>query len=169
MKLLVNVDGRPGDLEMFREDGRYRFKYSSERGDGQSRDASVVRVEPGIYSVLLNGRSYEVRVVAGPEGYYVDLEGFRSVVEVRDPRSISRTGKGTAGEGRQTVNAPMPGKVVRVLVSEGDSVEAGAGLVVVEAMKMQNELKAPKAGVVVQLKAIVGATVAMGEMLVAIE
>ncbi len=63
----------------------------------------------------------------------------------------------------------MPGKVVRVLVAEGDSVEAGAGLVVVEAMKMQNELKAPKSGVVVAVKAQPGATVAMGDMLVAIE
>jgi biotin carboxyl carrier protein len=68
-------------------------------------------------------------------------------VEVRDPRAISSQGKSGLGEGRQTVNAPMPGKVVRLLVSEGDEVEAGAGLVVVEAMKMQNELKAPKAGV----------------------
>ncbi len=169
MKLLIDVDGRPGDLELNREHGGYRFRYSSERGDGEAREASLVRVEPGIYSVLLNGRSYEVRVVAGPEGYYVDLEGFRSVVEVRDPRSMTRAGKGTASEGRQTVNAPMPGKVVRVLVQEGDAVEAGAGLVVVEAMKMQNELKAPKAGTVVQLKATVGATVGMGEMLVAIE
>jgi acetyl/propionyl-CoA carboxylase alpha subunit len=169
MKLLISVDGRPGDLEMVRENEQYRLEYRSERSDGQARVASLVPVEPGIYSVLLNGRSYEVRVVAAPEGYYVDLEGFRSVVEVRDPRSITRGGKGKAGEGRQTVNAPMPGKVVRVMVKEGDSVEAGAGLVVVEAMKMQNELKAPKAGTVVQLKATVGATVAMNEMLVVIE
>lgn len=169
MKLMISVDGRPGDLEMVNQDGRYRFQYKSERSDGQPREASLVRVEPGIYSVLVNNRSYEVRVVAGPEGYYVDLEGFRSVVEVRDPRSITRRGKGGAGEGRQSVIAPMPGKVVRVMVAEGDSVEAGAGLVVVEAMKMQNELKAPKAGTVTQLKAVVGATVAMGEMLAAID
>jgi acetyl/propionyl-CoA carboxylase alpha subunit len=169
MKLLISVDGRPGDLEMARQNGQYRFQYTSERNDGEPREASLVQVEPGIYSVLLNGRSYEVKVVAGPEGYYVDLEGFRSVVEVRDPRSMTRGGKGGPGEGRQTVNAPMPGKVVRVMVKEGDRVEAGAGLVVVEAMKMQNELKAPKAGTVVQVKATVGATVAMGEMLVVIE
>ena len=169
MKLLISVDGRPGDLEMMRENGTCRFRYRSDRNDGEPREALLVEVEPGIYSVLLNGRSYEAKVVAGADGYYVDLEGHRSVVEVRDPRSMSRGGRGGAGEGRQTVSAPMPGKVVRVMVKEGDHVEAGTGLVVVEAMKMQNELKAPKSGTVVQLKTVAGATVGLGEMLVAIE
>jgi biotin carboxyl carrier protein len=169
MRLLISVDGRPGDLEMTHQDASYRFRYHSERSDGRLREASIMQVEPGIYSVLLNGRSHEAKVVAGPEGFYVDLEGLRSVVEVRDPRSMTRGGRGGPGDGRQTVNAPMPGKVVRVMVQEGDRVEIGAGLVVVEAMKMQNELKAPKAGTVVQLKAVVGATVAMGEMLAVIE
>lgn len=169
MKLLVTLDGRPGELELSNQNGTYRFRYHSDRSDGPPREASLIEVEPGIYSILLDGRSYEARVVSGPGGFYVDLEGRRSVVEVRDPRSISAAGRHGMGEGRQTVSAPMPGKVVRVLVNEGDLVEAGAGLVVVEAMKMQNELKAPKAGAVVQLKAVVGATVGMGELLVAIE
>jgi acetyl/propionyl-CoA carboxylase alpha subunit len=167
MKLLITVDGRPGELVLDRD--RCRFTYKSERSDGQVREASVVEVESGIYSFLINGRSYEARVVTAPDGYYVDLGGHRSVVDVRDPRSVTKRGKGGGGEGRQTVTAPMPGKVVRVLVQEGEEVEAGAGLVVVEAMKMQNELKAPRAGTVVQVKAAVGTTVGHGEMLVAIE
>ncbi len=169
MKLLISVDGRPGELEFDRSDGNYRFRYTSERSDGRQHEASLVEVEPGIFSVLLNGNSHEVKVVTGPDGYYVDLEGLRSVVEVRDPRAVTRGRRGGLGEGRQIVSAPMPGKVIRVLVEEGDTVEAGAGLVVVEAMKMQNELKAPKAGTIVSLKAEPGATVAMGDMLVAIE
>jgi biotin carboxyl carrier protein len=169
MKLLISVDGRPGELDFNHQNGSCKFRYSSERNDGQPREASLVEVEPGIYSVLLSGRSYEVKVVAGAEGLYVDLEGHRSVVEVRDPRSMTKGSRGGAGEGRQTVSAPMPGKVVRVMVQEGDRVEAGDGLVVVEAMKMQNELKAPKSGTVVQLKAVAGATVVLGEMLVVIE
>ena len=67
------------------------------------------------------------------------------------------------------IAAPMPGKVVRLLVAEGDAVEAGQGLLVVEAMKMQNEMKAPKPGTVVSLTAREGATVAAGEVLAAIE
>lgn len=169
MKRLIRVDGHPGNLDFVHDNGSCRFNYSPEQGQPTVHEASLVEVEPGIYSILLNGRSYEVKVVAGPEGYYVDIDGRRSVVDVQDPRSISRGGRGGIGEGRQTICAPMPGKVVRVLVKEGDSVEAGAGLIVVEAMKMQNELKAPKAGIVMQLKVEAGATVAIGEMLAAIE
>jgi biotin carboxyl carrier protein len=169
MKLLISVDGRPGELELLERDGTYHFRYVSERSGGAPREASLVEVEPGIFSVLVDGRSHEVKIVPGPQGYYVDLQGLRSVVEVRDPRAITRGTRGAAGEGRQIVSAPMPGKVVRVRVKEGDQVEAGAGLVVVEAMKMQNELKAPRAGTVVALKAEPGATVALGDMLVAIE
>lgn len=169
MKYLIEVDGRSGELTFDRADQTCRFRYVSERGDTDVREASVLQVEGGIYSVLLDGRSYEAKVVTGAEGLYVDLGGHRSVVQVRDPREAARAGKQGVGEGRQTVSAPMPGKVVRVLVSEGDEVKPGDGLVVVEAMKMQNELKAQKAGKVVQLKAVVGATVGHGEMLVAIE
>lgn len=169
MKFLVEVDGRGGELAFERSDGVCRFRYSSERSDGGEREASVVEAEPGIYSILLDGKSYEARVVTGADGYYVDLAGHRSVVQVRDPRELSAKGKHGIGEGRMTVSAPMPGKVVRVLVSEGDSVTPGDGLVVVEAMKMQNELKAQKAGVVVQVKAVVGAAVGYGDALVSIE
>jgi biotin carboxyl carrier protein len=90
-------------------------------------------------------------------------------VEVRDPRSFSRNRHAGIGHGRQTISAPMPGKVVRVLVREGDIVQAGAGLIVVEAMKMQNEHKAPKAGTVIRLSVQEGGTVAAGEPLVVIE
>lgn len=169
MKLIVSVDGRPGDLDFARDGEQYRFTYASDRAAPESLEATLLEVEPGIYSILVNGRSYEAKVVQGPEGLYVDIAGHRSVVEVRDPRALVRTGRGGLGEGRQTVSAPMPGKVVRVLVAEGDEVEVGAGLVVVEAMKMQNELKAPKAGRVVQLAARVGATVGMGDLLAAVE
>ncbi len=169
MKLNVSVDGRAGDLEFTRDGEACRFTYSSDRAAPQKLSATLVEVEPGIYSILVNGRSYETKVVQGADGLYVDIAGHRSVVEVRDPRALSRTGRDGLGEGRQIVNAPMPGKIVRVLVAEGDEVEAGAGLIVVEAMKMQNELKAPKAGRVVQLSARVGATVGMGDLLAAIE
>jgi biotin carboxyl carrier protein len=72
-------------------------------------------------------------------------------------------------EGRQTLSAPMPGKVVRILVNEGDPVERGQGLVVIEAMKMQNELKSPKAGRVVSISASEGAAVAAADVLAVVE
>jgi biotin carboxyl carrier protein len=79
-----------------------------------------------------------------------------------------RSGK-QGREGVETITAPMPGKVVRVLVAPGDAVEAGQGLVVVEAMKMQNEMKASLAGRVATVPAREGATVAAGEVLATIE
>jgi len=169
MKLLINLDGQPGELSLTHAGAGYRFSYRGSDGEAVERDASVLEVEPGIFSVLVNGRSHEVKVVPGPQGYYADLDGLRSVVEVRDPRKIVARGSATGTSGRYNVVAPMPGKVVRVLVKEGDEVEAGAGVIVVEAMKMQNEMKAPRPGRVLFVKAKVGDTVAAGEVLAAIE
>jgi biotin carboxyl carrier protein len=169
MKLLTWVEGRVGELSLRRDGDSCSFTYESEAGERIEREASVLEVEPGIYSILVGGRSYEVKVVAGPAGFYVDLSGERSVVEVQDPRSAGRRGAMGVHDGRQSISAPMPGRVVRVLVNEGAEVEAGAGLVVVEAMKMQNEMKAPKSGRVLSVKASEGDTVAAGEVLVTIE
>ena len=91
-------------------------------------------------------------------------------MRLSDPKRLRGAGAAAGHEaGRAQVHAPMPGKVVRVLVEEGQEVEAGAGLVVVEAMKMQNELKSPKAGTVIELHARVGATVNAGEVLAVVE
>jgi biotin carboxyl carrier protein len=161
MKLTVSVDGREIPLRLER------------RGDewiANGRAASVIEVEPGIYSVLYGGQSFEVQIQRLLEGgYAVNLRGDRFVLEVNDPRKLSRGPGKFSREGRQKIAAPMPGKVIRVLVAEGDLVEAGQGVVVVEAMKMQNELKAPKAGRVAALSAKEGSTVAAGEVLAVIE
>ena len=86
-----------------------------------------------------------------------------------EERGIEDDAVAGAQHGRQNIAAPMPGKVVRVLVSVGDTVEPGQGLIVVEAMKMQNEMKSPKAGIVAEIKTKDGATVAAGEILIVIE
>lgn len=170
MKLLISIDGRAGELELEQNGRACRFHYLAETGESVQAEASVIEVEPGVFSILLEGRSYEVKVAAGANGFVqVDVGGRSAAVEVRDPRSFNRNRQAGIGHGRQTVSAPMPGKVVRVLIREGDVVEAGAGLVVVEAMKMQNELKAPKAGKVTRLSAKEGDTVTAGEPLVVIE
>ena len=97
------------------------------------------------------------------------VNGRPLAVEVYDPRSLRERTGGGASHGRQNICAPMPGKIVRVLVAAGDAVEAGQGLVVVEAMKMQNEMKSPKAGRVIEVKTRPEATVAAGEVLMVIE
>jgi biotin carboxyl carrier protein len=119
--------------------------------------------------VLINGASYEVRMIEAPQGLSAEACGRRFTVAVLDPRDTSRGSRASIGSGRQSVAAPMPGKVIRVLVSAGDTVEAGQGLVVVEAMKMQNEMKAAHPGRVVEIRAHAGETVGAGDTLLILE
>jgi biotin carboxyl carrier protein len=164
MKLSVRIAGAEQHVEILAPAPDCRFRMD----DGPERTAAVDLAEPGVYSVLLDGRSYDVRVeeTAGP--LVVVIDGYRFEVEVQDPRRRSRQASGRGGQGLQTIAAPMPGKVVRVLVAAGDTVEAGQGLIVVEAMKMQNEMKALRAGKVLSLSAREGATVTAGEALATI-
>jgi len=126
----------------------------------------IVQVEPGVYSVLVEGRSFEARVIRTGAGMRLELDGRRFTAEVRDPRDRGQKPAAALGSGRQSVAAPMPGKVIRVLVREGDAVEVGQGLVVVEAMKMQNEMKALRDGNVVEVRVRDGETVSAGDVLV---
>jgi biotin carboxyl carrier protein len=126
----------------------------------------VMEVEPGVYSILLEGKSYEARAMAAEQGFRIEVDGRRFTAELRDPRNRGRKSATSLGGGRQNVAAPMPGKVVRVLVREGDEIEIGQGLVVVEAMKMQNEMKALRTGRVVEVRVSDGDTVGAGDILV---
>jgi biotin carboxyl carrier protein len=117
----------------------------------------------------MDGRSYEAHVEEQPGMLVVTVGGHRFEVDVRDPRRFRRASGAAGAHGVQTIAAPMPGKVIRVLVAPGDAVEAGQGLLVVEAMKMQNELKAPRAGKVAAVLVKEGATVTPGEVLATIE
>ena len=110
---------------------RVRFRYQREDGTVLEGDFSIQPMEPGCFSVLIGGRSY--RIEPGAPGELL-VNGAPLAAGAFDPRSLRGRKSSAAGHGRQNVSAPMPGKVVRVLVSAGDDVEAGQGLVVVEAM-----------------------------------
>jgi biotin carboxyl carrier protein len=165
MKLLLTINGAEDRIDILAPAPACRFQM----GDSAERAAHVETPEPGVYSVLMDGRSYDAYVEETPAGLVVSIDGFRFEIEARDPRRWSRKSAGRGGEGIQTIASSMPGKVVRVLVSPGDSVEAGQGIAVVEAMKMQNEMKASRAGKVLSVPAKEGATVAAGEVLATIE
>jgi biotin carboxyl carrier protein len=165
MKLTVQTGGREQSIEIAAEAPIYRFRL----GDGKEREANVEMPEPYVYSVLLDGRVYDARVEETATGLAVLIDGHRFEMEVRDPRRWSRKDASRGGDGVQTVVAPMPGKVVRVLVAPGDEVSAGQGLLVVEAMKMQNEMKAARAGKILSVTVKEGATVTAGDVLATIE
>jgi biotin carboxyl carrier protein len=167
VKLVITVDGVQGRLELGGEGDRRRFTYTA-NGAEINGEASLIEVEPGIYSVLWNGRSFEAKVAFDKGRGFVDVGGRHYAVSAEDPRELSRASPSMSSR-REDIVAPMPGKVVRVLVSEGAEVEAGQGIAVIEAMKMQNEMPAPKRGRVVALRAKQGATVGAGELLATIE
>ena len=127
--------------------------------------ATIVEVEPGVYSILVDGASHEVRVEAGQ----VTVGNRRFDYQIDDPRQWKRSSDAAGGQGRAAILAPMPGKVVRILVAVGDQVEAGQGIVVVEAMKMQNEMKAPRAGRVAAIQAKENDSVVAGAVLAVID
>jgi biotin carboxyl carrier protein len=131
----------------------------------------ALKLDHGAVSMLVDGTSYPVEFEENGDEVNVLVRGQVSRVDVADERRL-RLRAGSAGfsvEGKQVINAPMPGKVVKVLVKLGDEVKEGQGLVVVEAMKMENELKSPKAGKVVELLAKEGTTVENNAKLVVVE
>ena len=136
--------------------------------NGEQLDADVAEIAPSILSILIRGESHEIRVARSSDGLLKIQTGLREfTAEVIDQRSWrGRRLAHVEAEGRQQITAPMAGKVVRVLVKSGEKVEVGQGLLVVEAMKMQNEIRSTKSGTVERLLAEEGQAVNAGETLV---
>ena len=162
MKFEIQIDKRIRIVELQRNSGRWRITL-----DAEAVDADAIAVAPDIYSILLNGKSHEVRITPSPSGALTLHSGHQEfIAEVLDPRAWRGRRHGALeAAGRQQIVAPMPGKIVRVLVQAGEKVEAGQGLIVVEAMKMQNEIRSPKSGSVERLLAKEGQPVNAGEVL----
>jgi biotin carboxyl carrier protein len=163
MKIRAQVDKNVHDVEIERTDGLYAVVI-----DGYRRMVDAQSLESDFYSLLLDGKSYEVSIAADKDAYHVRHGGFETTVRFADPARTARQAMGV-GEGPQKVLAVMPGKVVRVLVEEGDEVDDGQGLVVVEAMKMENEIAAPKAGKIRSVEVRPGETVESGAVLLVVE
>ncbi len=161
MKYEVQCNSEARSVELTIAEGRLRATI-----DGRVSEADAVEVEPDIYSILIYGNAFEVRVEPELSGARVHVGVSEYLLNIRDPRQWQRD-RGTAleADGRQELIAPMPGKIVRVLVKSGDTVESGQGVLVVEAMKMQNEIRSPKSGIVERIVVVEGQTVNAGEVL----
>lgn len=166
MKCEVRVGGKTCVVELTRNSETWRISL-----EGNPLDVDVVEVAANTFSVLINGESYEVRITPKPDGtLVVNTNSEEHVCEVVDPRAWRGRRHGAMEvEGRQQISAPMPGKVVRVLVEEGNAVEAGQGIMVVEAMKMQNEIRSPKSGRVEKILVKEGQAVSSGDILAWVE
>jgi biotin carboxyl carrier protein len=169
MKIHIEIDGCLRKVELSHpaenEGGFWRATI-----DGQAVTAEARLLRPGVLSLILDGRSYRIVLEDAAEDPALYVGSRRVVYRMEDPRSLkSRRARAGAGDGPKTLKASMPGRVVRVLAAKGEEVKAHQGIVVIEAMKMQNELKSPKDGRIADLRVAPGDTVSAGDVLAVIE
>jgi biotin carboxyl carrier protein len=164
MKYEVEINGRQMSVELEQRNGRLQARVGP-----REYDLEVVSPEEGVYTFLAGDRVYEASVWSlEPNSLRVKIGGHLFSIKIIDRRH-RRPALDHGSEGRQNLIAPMPGKVVRVLLGAGDKVTVGQGVVVVEAMKMQNEIKSPKSGHVIEVRVIEGATVNANQVLAVVE
>ena len=139
--------------------------------EGKRHEVDALDLDHGAVSMIVDDASYSVELDERGDYVAVQVKDHVSVIDVADERRFKlRAGVAQFSvEGKQTVTAPMPGKVVKVLVKVHEEVKEGQGLIVVEAMKMENELKSPKAGKVTKIFATEGSTVEINAKLVSVE
>jgi biotin carboxyl carrier protein len=163
VKFQASVGATQHEIVVTRDGGAYVVTL-----DGVRHVVDARKLEADFYSILYEGKSYEVSVEAAGSAYLVRHGAYEQLVDLADAARSGREELHKKG-GLENVDSVMPGKVVRVLVSRGDAVEAGQGLVVVEAMKMENEIAAPRAGRVKSVDVTPGQTVETGARLVVLE
>jgi biotin carboxyl carrier protein len=167
LKLHIEVDGEEYTLGIRCENGG--CEYTLQGGQSAAGLGSVVQVSPGVFSILLEGRSFTVHIASRGEELEVWTAPEQHLISVSDARDRSGRHTRAVGSGPMEVRAQMPGKVIKLLVEKGTAVQAGQGLIVVEAMKMQNEMKAPKDGMISRINVAEGATVAAGQPLIVVD
>lgn len=165
MKYSVIVAGEPVDVEIDLADPRTIQAQIA----GRTYTLESKNVEPGVYWFSWNNRSVELAVTPAQEGYAVSVDGRHHAVEIVDARAALRKAAHQGHDGVVELRAPMPGKIVKVLLQPGDEVLANQGILVMEAMKMQNEIKSPKDGIVKRVAVQEAAAVNAGELLAVVE
>jgi len=160
----VAIEGKSYRLDLNQIDGVW-----SCRVDGREVEVDAVLPRPNVLSLRLGNKGFEVKCERVGDDIHIWVGSQRFRVEIRDPRSLRGRSRAADDEGPRKLTAPMPGKVVRLLLREGSAVEAGAGVLVVEAMKMQNEVKSPKKGRIHKILVGEGAAVNAGDVLAIVE
>jgi biotin carboxyl carrier protein len=162
VRLDASVDGRTIRVEVHQTDDGYTVTL-----DGKVREVDLVETGDHFASLILDGASHEVGLEKREGGYRVHLPDDTVSVALGDPAG-GAGGRAQRPEGPTRLTAPMPGRVVRVLAEKGRDVEPGQGLVVIEAMKMENELKAPRKGRVDEVAVREGQAVEAGALLLVV-
>ena len=160
----IAIDGKNYRLELNQVDGAWKCRL-----DGREIEIDAVLARPDVLSLRIGNKAYEVKCERVGSEMHLWVGSMRFAAEVRDPRSLRSRTRAVDDHGPRRLIAPMPGKVVRILLSEGAEVQAGDGILVVEAMKMQNEVKSPKKGTLQKLVVSEGAAVNAGDVLAIVE
>jgi len=160
----VILDGKHYRLELSRAEDRW-----SCRLDGREVEVDAALARPDVLSLRLGNQAFEVKCERVGSDLHLWVGSARFAAEVRDPRSLRGRSRAADAVGVKKLTAPMPGKIVRVLVTPGAEIEAGEGVLVVEAMKMQNEIKSPKKGTIQKILVEEGAAVNAGDVLAIVE
>jgi biotin carboxyl carrier protein len=165
VKFQAQLDGQTIPIEITGKAGRYVLAVA-----GRSVVVDAREAVQGVWSILLDGTSSVANVTEQEGAYAVDVDTERYAIRVEEEsRYIIRTRGATGGGRGQVLKAPMPGRVVLIEVTVGQAVAPGHGLIVLEAMKMENEFKAQVAGTVKEIRAHVGQAVNPGDVLLVIE
>ncbi len=160
----IAIDGKHYRLELDQIEGRWFCRI-----DGREIEVDAVLARPNVLSIRLSNKAYEVKCERVGSDLHLWVGSLRFAAEVSDPRSLRSRVRAVDDHGPRKLTAPMPGKVVRILLRQGAEVEAGAGVLVVEAMKMQNEVKSPKKGTIQKILVAEGAAVNAGDVLAIVE
>jgi len=166
MKYLADIDGREYAIEFSRSGDIVNAVI-----DGRSYEVETSNPGSGVHLIKDAGKIFEAFVSKDVSGkFHINLSGNDLEIAVIDPKRLKLKGSSATDlAGIAEIKTAMPGKIVRVLVGVGDNVEKNDGVIVVEAMKMQNELKAPKSGIVRDIYFAEGSTVSAGDILISIE
>lgn len=168
MKFQAEIDDEKHKIEIKHADGKVLASV-----DGREYELEISEPEPNVFLLKNKGKIFQAFVSPQQEAgdpFQVQIGRHSLDIKLFDPKRLRGTGRNAEhGDGAAEIRTAMPGKVVRILVDKGALVEKGDGVLVVEAMKMQNELKSPKAGTVKEIRVEEGSTVAPGDVLAVIE
>ena len=168
MKLFAELNNEKHEIRLNQTSGKILAEI-----DGRTYELEASEPEPNVYLLKHDHKIFEVFVSPNQkpnEPFQVNVANHNFEIKISDPKRLRGTSAGSGEiEGVAEIKTAMPGKVVRILVEQGADVRTGDGIIVVEAMKMQNEMKSPKAGTIVELRAQLGSTANAGEVLAVVE
>ena len=169
MKIDIKINDRTATVEMVENTGK-TFKI---KVDDKLYEVDSLEVKEGVYSILNNNKSYLIDINSGTSNKNFEVVAWNKSFPVdiidAEAKYLMSRGKGAAGDDENVISSPMPGKIVKIMVAEGDEVKAGDTLVIVSAMKMESEYKVKQDSIVKEICVAEGDTIDGHQPLIIVE